>query len=189
MVRDRPPASTLAAVLASYPSCATACSTRRRVFGATPAKPLSTRETVITETPARAATSDITARRDALTGTLPRDPDVARTAPSRVRRRCGVRGADRVRGHGTLGLDDHTAAETPGVADLVEVSAVQDGGRLNRGTGRHEFGLVRHDDRASGEVGDDAAVGGAVRGASNEEHAARSVSERIGSRQQVAHHA
>src|SRR3974390_2594655 len=98
MVRDRPPASTLAAVLASYPSCATACSTRRRVFGAPPAKRWGPGETVITETPARAATSDITARRDALTGTLPRDPDVLRAVPSRVRSRCGIRGGDRVRG-------------------------------------------------------------------------------------------
>ena len=62
-VLDRPPASTRAAVLAWYPRAATASSTRRRVSSATPGNPLSTRDTVMTDTPARAATSAMTARR------------------------------------------------------------------------------------------------------------------------------
>src|ERR1700722_14605005 len=61
-VRDRPPARTRAAVLARKPSASTARSTRRRVPTATPGNPLSTRDTVMTETPARAATSAITGR-------------------------------------------------------------------------------------------------------------------------------
>ncbi len=58
-VRDRVEASCLAAKLRRYFSSSTAASTRSWVSGRTPGMPLSTRDTVWCDTPARAATSAI----------------------------------------------------------------------------------------------------------------------------------
>jgi hypothetical protein len=70
---DRPVASTRADRLRRYPSSAIAARTRVRVVAETCGCPLSTRETVWCETPARAATSDITGPRDG-GGTLTSPP-------------------------------------------------------------------------------------------------------------------
>src|SRR3954454_15904469 len=63
MVRVEPVTSARAAVFGRYPSSAIARSTRSRVSGATLGEPLMTRDTVWWETPARAATSDMTSAR------------------------------------------------------------------------------------------------------------------------------
>src|SRR4051812_44933589 len=68
MVRVEPVTSARAAVFGRYPSSAMAASTRSRVSGATLGEPLMTRETVWWETPARAATSDMTSGRGAASG-------------------------------------------------------------------------------------------------------------------------
>src|SRR3954454_21554024 len=63
MVRVEPVTSARAAVFGRYPSSAIARSTRSRVSGATLGEPLMTRDTVWWDTPARAATSDMTSAR------------------------------------------------------------------------------------------------------------------------------
>src|SRR3954454_22470730 len=84
MVRVEPVTSARAAVFGRYPSSAIARSTRSRVSGATLGEPLMTRDTVWWETPARAATSDMTSARvvpSGCTGLLP----PGRRRPGRVR--------------------------------------------------------------------------------------------------------